>query len=451
MPKQTNKKSVVVVGGGWAGLSCAVELSRIGYPVTLLESARQLGGRARRVAFNDYAVDNGQHVLLGAYRQTLALFNILGISLNDKLLRQSLNLHLLSTEGNKYNLHLPALITPLNLFIGLLRAKGFTLYDRWRALVFGFKLFANAIIPGTGKGSDDISVIDLLKKEKQTLTNIRALWEPICLASLNTTIDEASASIFVRVLHDTFCRAQSDADLILPNIDLGALLPDPALDYIEQHGGNVHLSKRVTDITVEQRHITGIVCDSEAYPAEHVVLAIPPHACMPLVKDHPALHDIAYNLSGFSYNPIVTVYIKYPKSVKLDQPVQALIGTTSQWVIDRRLAGQPGLMAVVISGPGPHMEKDNDTLRNTIEGELAECFPHWPRPDDAMVIREKRATFSSRVGVNALRPENTTNVDGLWLAGDYTKSAYPATLEAAVISGRYTAELIHQTDLNKTN
>lgn len=450
MPTQDRKKTVIVVGGGWAGLSCAVELSRIGYHVTLLESARQLGGRARRVAFNEQPVDNGQHVLLGAYRQTLVLLKILGISLNDSLIRQNLNLHLLSKDGHKFNLHLPSLLTPLNLFVGLLRAKGFGLYDRWRALVFGFKLFTNSIAPNNGSGTNDISVAELLQKENQTTNNINALWDPICLASLNTKIDEASAGIFIQVLHDTFCRAKNDADLILSRVDLGALLPDPALDYIEQHGGNVYLSKRVTEITIEQRHMSGVLCGNESYKADHVVLAIPPAACLPLVKDHPALHDIAYNLSGFSYNPIVTVYLQYPKNVKPDHPIQALIGTTSQWIIDRRVAGQPGLMAVVISGPGSHMEKDNDELIKTVENELAECFPHWPGPDSAMVIREKRATFSSRVGINSLRPENKTKIDGLWLAGDYTKSAYPATLESAVLSGQQTAMLIHQNYLSNS-
>lgn len=447
MSTQANKSSIVVVGGGWAGLSCAVELSRIGYHVTVLESARQLGGRARRVAFNDQPVDNGQHVLIGAYRQTLELFRRLDVSLSQHLIRKNLDLHILNRDGKKFNLHLPSFITPLNLFLGLLRAKGFTLYDRWRALVFGSKLFTNAIIPGDGSNNDDISVAELLKREKQTPNNIDALWDPICLASLNTTIAEASASVFIRVLHDTFCRTRSDADLILPSVDLGALLPDPALDYVERHGGNVHLSKRVTEVNIDQRHVTGVKCDSELINADHVVLAIPPHACMPLIKDHPALHDLAYNLSGFSYNPIVTVYLQYPKSVKPDHPVQALIGMTSQWIIDRRLCGQPGLIAIVISGPGPHMQMNNETLVQTVEDEMAECFPHWPIPDDTMIIREKRATFSCRTGVNALRPYNRTSIEGLWLVGDYTQTAYPATLESAVLSGQQTAAHIHEENL----
>jgi squalene-associated FAD-dependent desaturase len=449
MLETDNSRSVIVVGGGWAGLSCAVELSRIGYKVTVLESAKQLGGRARRTAFKDYAVDNGQHVLVGAYRQTLRLLSILDVSTVETLVRTNLDLHLLARGGRRFNLHLPSLLTPLNLFVGLLRSRGFTFKDRWRALMFGFKLFTNSVNPAGSEVTDDLTVAELLAREKQTENNIRALWEPICLASLNTTIDEASAAVFVRVLHDSFCRARGDSDLIIPKTDLGRLLPDPALDFIESHGGNIHLSKRVTQLSIDKRHVTGVSCGSEQYMADHVILAIPPYACTQLVKDHPALHDVAYNLSCFSYNPIVTVYIKYPKSVKMDNPVQALLGTTSQWIIDRQLTGQPGLMAVVISGPGSHMEKNNDELVEIVKKELAECYPHWPGPDDALVIREKRATFNCRAGINSIRPENRTRIDGLWLSGDFTQTGYPATLESAVISGQRTAAQLHHDIIDK--
>lgn len=432
-----SNKHIIIVGGGWAALSCAVELSLVGHHVTVLESARQLGGRARRVAFGDQAVDNGQHVLIGAYRQTFSLLKRLNISFNEVLQRNRLDLHLQYCTGKAFNLHAPNLLVPLNLLFGLLFAKGFTLHDRWRAISFGLRLFTCNLLL-----DEDISVAKLLKRHRQTENNINALWEPICLASLNTPIDEASAKVFIRVLHDTFCRTIKDADLIIPKTDLSTLLPDPATDFIEQHGGNVHLGQRVTELLVEQRHVVGVKTEDKTYLADHIVLAVPPHACIPLIKTHPALHDVAYSLSAFSYNPIVTVYLRYATGVHPDRPVQALLGTTAQWVIDRQITGQPGLLAVVISGPGKHTGMENDELAEHIQAELGQCFPHWPRAEDVMIIREKRATFNCRVNIDSLRPGNKTAIRGMWLCGDYTATGYPATIESAVLSGKSCADLI---------
>jgi squalene-associated FAD-dependent desaturase len=438
------QESIIIIGGGWAGLSCAIELTALGLPVTVLESARQLGGRARRVAFENNAVDNGQHVLVGAYHNTLDLLKRLNLSLDTNLYRESLHLMLQGADRQQFQLNLPPLLAPLNLLVGLLSCKGFTLKDRWHAFTFGLQLFSNALY-----FEADISVAELLARHKQTENTINALWEPICLASLNTPIDEASARIFVQILYDSFCRSHRDADMIIPRVDLGCLLPDAAYEYIEQHGGFVHLGQRVSELVIEERHITGVKCEDNRYEAAHVVLAIPPHACQPLLKSHPAMHDIAYNMSGFHYHPICTIYLQYPASVQTDRPIQGFLGTTAQWIIDRRITAQPGLMAVVISGPGSHMQLNNEQLSTVIQNELQGMFPHWPTASAYLVIREKRATFSCRVGINQLRPDNHTPVHGLWLAGDYTNTGYPATIESAVISGQRAARLIHQ-EVTKT-
>ena len=433
------QETILIVGGGWAGLTCAVELVSLGHTVTVLESARQLGGRARRVAFADHAVDNGQHVFVGAYHQTLELLKRLDVPLQQSLQRQVLDLFVQRYDRHAFQLRLPHLLSPLNLFVGLLRSKGFNLNDRWHALLFGLRLFSNTMV-----SEEDITVAELLANQKQTTNITQALWEPICLASLNTPIEEASAQIFIHVLHDSFCRSHRDADMIIPGVDLGHLLPDPAFDFIEQRGGFVHLSQRVSELLIEKRRITGIKCDDKKYEANHVVLAIPPHACQPLLKPHAVMHDIAYNMSGYNYHPICTVYLQFPVEVQADRPIQGFIGTTVQWIVDRRVSGQPGLIAAVISGPGKHMQLDNEQLAAHIQDELQQCFPHWPPATNILVIREKRATFSCRAGINRLRPSNRTPVRGLWLAGDYTDTGYPATIESAVISGQRAAQAIHQ-------
>ncbi len=432
-------KSAIVVGGGWAGLSCAVQLSQTGHQVTLLESARQLGGRARRVPFDNHAVDNGQHVLIGAYRETLALFKKLELAADQHLYRTNLDLFFHSNTKKSYRLQLPNLLTPLNLFVGLFKANGFRFTDKWNALRFGFKLFTNSIML-----TEDISVKELLTQQNQTPTMITVFWEPICLASLNTPIEQASARIFIRVLHDTFCRTHKDADMIIPRVDLGALLPDPAFDFIEQHHGNVHLSQRVTELIIKDKQIVGVKCEHDRFEADHVILATPPYTVATLAKAHPELDDLAYNLSGFNYNPICTIYLKYPDNIRCDQPIQALLNTHTQWLIDRHIAGSPGLMAAVISGPGEHMQWDNQALIEKVSQEVAQQYPHWPAPLDSTVIREKRATFDCCPTIDILRPPNQTSVQRLWLAGDYTQTGYPATLESAILSGQHAATLVSQ-------
>jgi squalene-associated FAD-dependent desaturase len=434
-----NQDAIIVVGGGWAGLSCAVELAVLGHAVTVLESARQLGGRARRIAFDDQAVDNGQHLLVGAYHNTLELLTRLGVNLEQTLQRQVLDLFLQQTDSQTFQLSLPHLPSPLNLLLGLLRSKGFNLRDRWHALLFGLRLFSNSLV-----SDDDTSVAKLLDVQKQTHNTIRALWEPICLSALNTPIEQASAQVFIRVLHDSFCRASRDSDIIIPRIDLGSLLPDTACDFVEQHDGFVHLSQRVTELRLDQRHVTGVKSEDKKYDARHVVLAIPPYACQSLLKPHAALHDIAYNMNGYDYQPICTIYLQYPPSVQTDRPIQGLLGTATQWIVDRRVSGQPGLIAAIISGPGKHMQLDNAQLATLVQDELQQNFPHWPPANSVLVIKEKRATFSCRAGINRLRPANRTPIRGLWLAGDYTNTGYPATIESAVISGQQAAHLIHQ-------
>jgi predicted NAD/FAD-dependent oxidoreductase len=158
---------------------------------------------------------------------------------------------------------------------------------------------------------------------------------------------------------------------------------------------------------------------------------------------HEKLAPISDNLKQLTYQPICTLYLQYPHEVSLTEPMLGLNGMTGQWIFDRRFADQPGLMAVVISAEGPHMRLDTETLAQLVIDELSEYFD-WPEAQQHLVVREKRATFSACVDVDALRPDITTPVEGLWLAGDYTRSPYPSTLEAAVRSGVQCAQAIIQ-------
>ncbi|MBI3562286.1 MAG: FAD-dependent oxidoreductase [Gammaproteobacteria bacterium] len=435
---------IIVVGGGWSGLACAVELTRLGHRVELLESARQLGGRARRVAFGPRNVDNGQHILLGAYHQTLHLLNSIGLEFTTVLARLPLDLYLQGQPPDFFRLTVPPLPAPLHLTIGLLTAQGVSLRDRFKALGFGYRLWRGRLAL-----EEDIAVLDLLRQQNQSPALIRYLWEPLCLAALNTPITVASAQVFLQVLHAAFCESQLDSHLLLPKTNLSEVLPDQARYYIETHGGQVSLAQRVDSLVIKNRSVEAVNCAATARLAQHVVLALPPHGLIPLISSTPELHDIMSLLAGFSYEPICTVYVQYPDSISTDYPLQGFIGTTMQWIIDRQITSNPGLMAVVISGPGIHQPWDHDHLAKHIVSELKQAFPHWPAPEETLVICEKRATFSCRVAINAIRPDNATPIRGLWLAGDFTRTGYPATLESAVHSGIRCAQLIRETILTQ--
>lgn len=425
-----HENGVLIVGGGWAGLAAALELDRHNIPVTVLESAPQLGGRARNVHTGTQCLDNGQHLLIGAYRETLRLLKLMGISESDVLVREPLRLHVFGEEP-PLELSAPPLPAPLHLIWALLNAKGVSRRDRLQALRMSLSLAITGFTL-----TEDISVADLLQHHRQGAGLIHRFWEPLCIATLNTPIENASARVFLRVLKDSFSRRRRDADLLIPRVPLGTLFPESASAYLSRHNRNkVELKKRVTALEIQHGRIKGLKVGGQSLTATDIILAVSPSAATRLLSPHTELASLAETVAGLGAQPIVTVYLQYPTHHRLPQTMLGMSGTVSQWLFDRRICGQPGLIAVVISAEGPHMEWDNEQLITRVKSELLDHFPQWPEAKQAKVIREKRATFECRVGIEPLRPSNETPVKGLWLAGDYTDTGYPATLEGAVRSG----------------
>ncbi len=429
-------KPVLVAGGGWAGLSAAVHLAARGVPVHLVEAARQLGGRARRVRLGELAVDNGQHLLIGAYHATLDLLEQIGVP-GEALLRTPLQLDVLAGPRHALQLRAPRLPAPFHLLLALWRARGLTRHDRRRALAFGRFLQGRR-----GELADDDSVAELLRAQGQTPATVRLLWEPLCLATLNTPLARASARVFARVLYDALFRARRDSDLLFARRDLGALLPDPAMAFIEHHGGRITLGRRVTGLRIARNRLQAVEMDGETIDAPRAILAVSPEQCLALCRHHAPLSALADGLARLDSQPICTVYLQYPQATRLPRPAIGMVGGLCQWLFDRRHAGQAGLMAAVISAEGPHMAMDNAELGEAVGAEIARAHPHWPAPHAVRVIREKRATFACVRGSDTLRPASATPVRGLYLAGDFTATGYPATLEGAVRSGRVAARHI---------
>lgn len=417
---------VAVVGAGWAGMAAAVDLAGRGIPVTVFEASRSLGGRARRVSVDGTDLDNGQHILIGAYRDTLALMRKVGVDPERALMRVPLELR----YADGFHLRAPRLPAPLNLLVALLGANGVSLAQSFAAMRFMAALRAKRY-----RVAPDRSVAQLLDEHAQTGVLRSHLWEPLCVSALNTSVERASAQVFANALRDGLTGRRENSDLLLPRTDLGRLFPEPAAEYVKARGGAIELGTPVRRI----ERVSGGFRLNDAQEFSGAVIACGPHQAGPLLVQLPELADALAAISAFAYEPIVTCYLQYPESVLLPATMLGFTGGILQWVFDRgRLGGPKGLLAAVISASGAHQELTKEELTARIGIELKAAFGELPSPRWSQVITEKRATFSCTPGL--ARPRAATAIPGLLLAGDYVASEYPGTLEAAVRSGIEAAE-----------
>jgi squalene-associated FAD-dependent desaturase len=422
-------RRVAVVGAGWAGLAAAATLAERGVPVTVFEASRSLGGRARRVTLDGVDLDNGQHILIGAYGETLRLMRLVGADPERLLARFPLELR----YASGFHLRAPRLPAPLHLVAGLLLASGLTAAERFAAARFVAGLRRRRFALDV-----DESVERFLARHGQSGALRDRLWVPLCVSALNTPPERASARLFANVLRDTLGGDRAASDLLLPRADLGALFPAPAAAFVAERGGEIRLGTAVRGIARDE---TGLGVDADPGTFSHVVLACPPQLAPALLGALPELGDLAATLAAIEHEPIYTCYLQYPDDVLLPFPMLGFSGGLAQWAFDRgTLSGHRGLIAAVLSASGEHEGLTHAALAAAIHAELAAGLPGLPAPRWHRVIAERRATFSCRPGL--VRPGNATPVPGLVLAGDYTASDYPATLEAAIRSGVAAANLV---------
>ena len=249
-------------------------------------------------------------------------------------------------------------------------------------------------------------------------------------------------------MRDSFSRYRSDSDVLFFKTNLSRFLAVPAREYIAQHGGQIRLASKVSQLQIINNQISAVVLDHEVIPARQVVMATPADITRKLLNS--ALPGV---VPAYQYEPICTVYLQYPEPVRLPTLMTGLINATSHWAFEHSIIHQPShnfsantsrscVIAVVISGPGQHMKLDNKSLALKVHQELDKIIGQLPAYSQYQVIREKKATFSCQVGIQKQRPACTTAVKGLYLAGDYTDTDYPATLEGAVKSGFTAAQAV---------
>ena len=433
---------VAVVGAGWAGLAAAAQLHEAGCAVTVHDAGRVPGGRARRVERDvGPALDNGQHILLGAYGQTLALMRRLGCDPQHLFLRTRLRLE--SADGS-FRLAAPALPAPLHAAWALAAARGLSLSERLAAL-----RLMRALRAAAWSVPPDWTVAQLLQRHGQPPRLCARLWTPLCLAALNTAPHEACATLFATVLRDSLAGARQASDILLPRTDLSALWPDAAAALGDWRPGHAVRELRASQGQVE--------VDGQAYDA--AVLAVPPPAAAALLAGLPArpgADELRDALRAFRYLPIATVTLELAGPWRLPRPMMMLFedparGHAGQWVFDRAaLAGRPesGELAVVVSAAHglPGREAAAALLAEQVREQAARHpgrLPPMPAVAASACIVEKRATFAAVPGL--CRPAQETPWPRIALAGDWTDTGYPGVLEGAVRSGLAAARVLLRT------
>ena len=427
-------RSIAIVGGGWAGLACALKLAQAGYKPVVFESAPEPGGRARRAAIHGHDRDNGQHLMLAGCSSLTQLFKLASIDLP---------IEPFGYQSAARQLSVPMQSGRWPLVKALLSARGFSWQERYRLLSALLRLQMKGWRVPKGQ-----TVAAWLTETKQPDALIHAFWAPLCLAILNTPLEQAAMCRLAPVLRDTLGMGGSALGMIQPAENLSDAIVWPIVKAIKHYGGEVRCGTRISAVTPTlsgyQLDVNDRDSDTEmAASFDYVVLALPPWSLIQLAL--PDAVNAAQLAEAFADQPIATVYLGFEESFCLPAPLLQIAGPTIDdarvWAMDRSHCGEPGVIAVSVSAQGPWCQLSGEVLAEACLSALQQAVATTPPCLWRKSVTVQRATYSATPGaflpVTALEP-----LPRLYLAGDWTHPEYPATLEAAVASGFTAAQCI---------
>lgn len=416
-------KKVVIIGGGLAGLTAGVYLSKNNYSVSILEASPKLGGRA--YSFYDeelkIEIDNGQHILLGCYYDTLDLLKLIG-SLKKVNNQKKLKIPFVNPDRSITRLETPNFIYPFDNAIAFLRFKLFSLKDKIK--IFNFILKLRFI-----KEPDNISAYQWLKKNGQSDELINIFWKVLIEGALNTSITTASAKNLFNILKIIFFSGKDSVNIITPSLPLSKLFSDPASNFISRNNGCIYLSEKVEEIKIEDNEIKFVKTNKRILEnIDYVISAVPYFSAKKILSK--VIPDIEVN-----YAPIVSIQVLL-KENNLKEGFYSFVDSPVQWVFNNKTH-----LSIVISNAEEFVNLEAERLKEIIYTELKK-YLNIDNIINYQIIKEKRATFVPSVELYGKRPETKTSIKNLFLAGDWIETQLPSTIEGAVKSGKMVANEI---------
>lgn len=435
------KKKVLIIGAGFAGIGATIQAIEQGCDVLVIEGRPYIGGRARSFIDKDTGeiIDNGQHVMMGCYGAVLHILRRLG---TEQLLyrQKALSVTFFDQNGEADILDAGYLPGKLGIAVGILMLKKLSWQSRMQALMFAVRLRLMK------KQSVGETSLEFLRRMNQTEESIRRLWEPLILATLNAHPSTADATLLIEVLQRAFFGGREASQMLIPRNGLSELLA-PFVPYVQSHGGQVMLSTSVESLKYHAETSTvSVIAEGKEYHADTIISCIPSFALQRIASPS-LLGEHTYSLLGdMVFSPIVSLYLWFDRDFMGDIRFCALLQTVTQWVFNRRLLCEcsdelreqyPGHIALTISAGTQIVGEQAESVVALCLEELRRCFPG---ASDATllswkVIKEKQATFLAIPPIEARRPEQKTYAKNFFLAGDWTKTGLPATLEGAAQSG----------------
>jgi len=436
-------KPIVIIGGGFAGLAAGVELSERGARVVVLERRGHLGGRA--YSFTDQqtgdVVDNGQHLFMGCYHHTIAFLKKIGCL--DRLMFQDRpRVDFLDRDHGYTSFECPRLPAPLHAVAGLLRMRGITFGDKLRVAKVG-----RAIQKNGQAGADSLTVKEWLASLGQSERIRQRFWYPMAIATLNEDPAVASARMLKVVLKEAFGAGRRATSIGIARVGLSQLYTEGAKEFIEARGGSVRTNAPVEQLQIEGKHLIAVeLKDGERIEADAVISAVPHTALLKMLPQELRSGEFA-TIDKLRAAPIVSINLWFDRGV-FDRQFVGLIGTRSQWLFNKNLIVKPtessNQIAVIISAAHAFVDWTKEQLVEMALSELHELLPASRAAQllHSRIVKEREATLSHTLESDDLRPGPRTSIENLILAGGWTATGLPDTIESAVLSGHTAAEIV---------